>query len=575
MRRKRFNKEYDEVNRKSRVKMHKSGKNWVRVVMSQLNLFRLMKGKGGADTVQVREFEQRDQINSSSTKYLKGLISLGALAGGALITSSGFADEVEATETDAVENGDQVVVESSTVISEEAAVNSVSEVESTSVSLTESTSATETASLSASEAPQTSLSNSEAASESVSNSESVSVSENVPTSESASVSEVASETASTSTSATEAASEAASKANSTATVAAPRVRIARALANNNTSAIQTTNGGTYYDDVPSANDNLLGPAQNFHVFVKDKATLNGHTDGNVATGILEANSNFGTNTYQGQDYHYAKNITSLNQSSGVAAVNEKFVVGPNVQVDRNYDNGNGMTINGIGFNAGGNLRPDEVYKESGGDYLNLDSEFNKLKQTSSQIANYQADATYTNASFPDQNQRKIDISQIGDPNNDGVVVINVDASVLSNATQLRISGINAATPQTVYFNVINNSGAQQIDSNSQIYLDYTDGSTRTTHEFIYTDPSEKKNTILWNFVNADKSPFTGKINMTAGNWQGSILAPAANLHTAVNVDGNIIVSNFSTNAETHRWDFQGEKPKTPHSDSQSESQSES
>ncbi|MGF0071154.1 KxYKxGKxW signal peptide domain-containing protein [Streptococcus orisratti] len=46
MRRKRFNKDYDEVSRKSRVKMHKSGKHWVTTVMSQLGLIRVSKGAG-------------------------------------------------------------------------------------------------------------------------------------------------------------------------------------------------------------------------------------------------------------------------------------------------------------------------------------------------------------------------------------------------------------------------------------------------------------------------------------------------------------------------------------------------
>ncbi|MHC3561674.1 KxYKxGKxW signal peptide domain-containing protein [Streptococcus suis] len=36
-------KRYTEVSRKSRVKMHKSGKHWVRTVMSQIGLIQLGK----------------------------------------------------------------------------------------------------------------------------------------------------------------------------------------------------------------------------------------------------------------------------------------------------------------------------------------------------------------------------------------------------------------------------------------------------------------------------------------------------------------------------------------------------
>ena len=35
---------FEETSRKSRVKMHKSGKHWVRTVMSQIGLMRLFKG---------------------------------------------------------------------------------------------------------------------------------------------------------------------------------------------------------------------------------------------------------------------------------------------------------------------------------------------------------------------------------------------------------------------------------------------------------------------------------------------------------------------------------------------------
>ncbi|HEM6229333.1 TPA: KxYKxGKxW signal peptide domain-containing protein, partial [Streptococcus suis] len=52
MKHKRFNKDFDEVGRKSRVKMHKSGKNWIRTVMSQLSLLRVIRGKG-QETVSV------------------------------------------------------------------------------------------------------------------------------------------------------------------------------------------------------------------------------------------------------------------------------------------------------------------------------------------------------------------------------------------------------------------------------------------------------------------------------------------------------------------------------------------
>ncbi|MGV3180138.1 KxYKxGKxW signal peptide domain-containing protein, partial [Streptococcus sp. 11273D007BW] len=55
---KRLRKDYTESSRKSRVKMHKSGKHWVRTVMSQINLVRLFKGGSGQHEVKVERLEK-------------------------------------------------------------------------------------------------------------------------------------------------------------------------------------------------------------------------------------------------------------------------------------------------------------------------------------------------------------------------------------------------------------------------------------------------------------------------------------------------------------------------------------
>lgn len=44
MKNKKVGNNFGETFHKSRVKMHKSGKHWVRVIMSQLGLLRLFKG---------------------------------------------------------------------------------------------------------------------------------------------------------------------------------------------------------------------------------------------------------------------------------------------------------------------------------------------------------------------------------------------------------------------------------------------------------------------------------------------------------------------------------------------------
>ncbi|MFX3970853.1 accessory Sec-dependent serine-rich glycoprotein adhesin, partial [Streptococcus suis] len=77
MKHKRFNKDFDEVGRKSRVKMHKSGKNWIRTVMSQLSLLRVIRGKG-QETVSVPLVDSSERLESQRYQYLKAILASGA-----------------------------------------------------------------------------------------------------------------------------------------------------------------------------------------------------------------------------------------------------------------------------------------------------------------------------------------------------------------------------------------------------------------------------------------------------------------------------------------------------------------
>ncbi|MFX3820833.1 KxYKxGKxW signal peptide domain-containing protein [Streptococcus suis] len=164
--------DYTEVSRKSRVKMHKSGKHWVRTVMSQIGLIQLGK-QTTSEKTKVKLSPTPQQV--SATKVLRGLIAASAVVGGGVSVDQVLAeDTVMATEvtTSVLVNEDTVSMSN---------VNADSDTTSQSHSISESTS------------------NSESVSQSISTSESVSESEAISTSESVSASESAlsSETAST------------------------------------------------------------------------------------------------------------------------------------------------------------------------------------------------------------------------------------------------------------------------------------------------------------------------------------------------------------------------------------------
>lgn len=204
-----------ETSRKSRVKLHKSGKHWVTTVMSQIGLLNLIKG--GSQEVKINNVDQ--ERYSLASHLLRGVLSAGAVAGGGLILADNVqAEEQVATEastsTDTLATADQVSLTASTT--ESAVVSESTAPASTSASATESTStsaSTDEASVSASQSTSASISVllSEAASEAAS----VSKSNSVSTSTSASVSVSESAAASTTKSQSTASSE--STASTTAT----------------------------------------------------------------------------------------------------------------------------------------------------------------------------------------------------------------------------------------------------------------------------------------------------------------------------------------------------------------------
>lgn len=83
---------YQEADRYTRVKMYKSGKQWVSALLSQISLLRFL-GKKNVEQVQISLDEERREASFDHKDLLKGLTALGALTGGAYMTQqTAFAD---------------------------------------------------------------------------------------------------------------------------------------------------------------------------------------------------------------------------------------------------------------------------------------------------------------------------------------------------------------------------------------------------------------------------------------------------------------------------------------------------
>ncbi|EGP4872877.1 collagen-binding MSCRAMM adhesin Scm [Enterococcus faecium] len=289
--------------------------------------------------------------------------------------------------------------------------------------------------------------------------------------------------------------------------------------------------GNVYNDL-TGNYGLLGIAGQFHVFAKNKTTVNAHTDGNIATHELDANNNFGTELHEGllnQEINYIQKTDSFINSSGIPTGDtrmNKFVVGSNVDVA--LQDGH-PTVNGARLD---HLTPDDFYKDrDGNEYIDFEQEFARLNVAANDLATATPVKTYTAADFPDMNNRTIDLTGLSDS---GFLLVNIDAEVLTMNTPLQI--INPSD-QVVVFNVINSSSALNVQSP----IKYNDRSNHETEDFSDAN-------ISWNFGN-EMTDLT-----ISAPFQGTILAPNATIHITQNQDGTIIGTNVILDAATNRWD---------------------
>ncbi len=312
-------------------------------------------------------------------------------------------------------------------------------------------------------------------------------------------------------------------------------------------------GGSVYDDYPDL-DNLLGVSSVFHIFARE-AELNAHTNGNVAVQNLIGNVNFGTSIIEellDKDISYIQNITNIAGSSFVSKGDtreNKVVFGDGISID--ISNPNRPMVNGVYID---HLLADEVYQDQNGQtYIDFDAEFAKLKTLNATLAGKPSVANYTNSDFADQNNRVIDISDMT-PNANNQIVINLTPDVLQGNTPLTIKGLSPDAEGTTVIVNVDTGGQADYDVRSQIKLIYSDGSDRNNQETEHFGD----NHLLWNFYDSTASDkqFGGTIHVNAP-FQGSILAPSATIEANQNIDGNLIADKVIVNAETHRWDLQG------------------
>ncbi|PQC28703.1 cell surface protein [Enterococcus mundtii] len=299
--------------------------------------------------------------------------------------------------------------------------------------------------------------------------------------------------------------------------------------------------GSVYDDL-TGDYGVLGIASQFHVFAKEKTTINAHTEGNVATGVLSATNNFGTSISTGdlnKEINYAQSVETIISSTETAASvkrSNKFIVGSNNVITTENDK---IVVNGTRLD---HLSVDEFYQDrEDAQYIDFNKEFENLMLTSNMLMSLDPLKTYTPDDFPDMNNRVIDCTDLV---GDQPYVINVAASVLAKNTPLQINTLQINTLQinnpegkVLIMNVVDAPTSFSVQSQIQ----YNNRSNHQTEDFSDAN-------ISWNFGN-----LTEKLEINA-TFQGTIIAPCADITVNQSQDGTIIGKNVILNATTNRWD---------------------
>ncbi|MEE5988879.1 accessory Sec-dependent serine-rich glycoprotein adhesin, partial [Ligilactobacillus equi] len=161
MKQKKFNSEFRETDRKVRAKLYKSGKHWVRVLLSNIGLLRVSGGmapeKVTIDAKTVKEITETSEKNKQL--ILKGAAATAALLGGtAVVNQTVQADQTNLATTNQVNvaNSQSETQATSESVSQDTTSESVSVSGSTSESLSFSTSSSESISESSSVSTSTS-----------------------------------------------------------------------------------------------------------------------------------------------------------------------------------------------------------------------------------------------------------------------------------------------------------------------------------------------------------------------------------------------------------------------------------
>ena len=301
--------------------------------------------------------------------------------------------------------------------------------------------------------------------------------------------------------------------------------------------LQNHFGGTAYSS----------PAFDFHIFAEE-VTLGGHTNGNIATNQLHANTHtFGAkqNNYLGKredNYigQYAEALSNINSNGNI--VLGKTIATRISKQERRISIGHNSNFFDQQTSA-------KIYQEtkSSTPYLNIASELSNLRNISNNLSKLKTSKDVTLSKVSGEHQT-ITVSGSGKNH-----YLNVTASEISAGNQKRILNISMPASTTLIVNVdMKGSSIHSLANLVTCLNGYSNG------EQVISDACG----LMWNLYdsgNANRQFVTCDYACVGCSdyFFGTILAPSAQIRYGA-VNGSIIAKKtYQDGKESHRFDFTG------------------
>ena len=296
-------------------------------------------------------------------------------------------------------------------------------------------------------------------------------------------------------------------------------------------------GGTAYSS----------PAFDFHIFAEE-VTLGGHTNGNIATNQLYANTHtFGAkqNNHLGkrEDNYIGQYAEALSNISS----NGYIVLGRTIKT--NISNQEGRISIGRNSNFFDQQTSTKIYREtkSSSPYINVAAELSNLRKISTTLSRIKTSEDVTLSKVSGEHQT-ITVSGSGKNH-----YLNVTAAEISSGNQKRILNITMPASTTLIINVdMKGSNIHSLANLVTCLNGYNNG------EQVISDACG----LMWNLYDSSNTnhQFVTCDYACVGcsdYFFGTILAPSAQIRYGA-VNGSIIAKKtYQDGKESHRFDFTG------------------